>query len=177
MTKDMLTAGMMVHLRNGKDAIIAVKDSTYPYNSLILCWDKGSSLNLNDYNSDLTYQGYDEYSIDIVYDVGSFVLPFDTDTDYRTKLWERNKLYFPCKDKMFLYEIQDILNKTFHYPVKGYITHICKYLFIRTNQYCEDDSSFLILREQALYGYMPENQTFEINDIIKSKDYTHVSLL
>lgn len=173
----MLTVGMMVHLRNGADAIIAIKDSTCPCNSLMVCWDKGSSLNLNDYNPDLTYEGYDEYNIDIVYDVGNFVLPFDMDVNNRIKLWERNKLYFPGKDKMFLYEIQDILNKSFHHPVKGYITHLDKYLFVRTDLFCEENSSFLMLPEQALYGYMPENQTFEINNIIKPEDCTNVSLL
>lgn len=173
----MLTAGMMVHLRNGTDAIIAIRDSTYPYNSLMVCWNKGSSLILSNYNSDLTYKGNDEYNIDIVYDVGSFVLPFDTDVNNRIKLWERDKLYFPGKDKIFLHEIQDILNKSFHRSVKSYITHIGKYLFVRTDRFCEDNNSFLMLPEQALYGYTPENQTFEINDIIESKDCTDVSLL
>lgn len=169
MTKEMLRPGMIVELRIGENAIVAVKDTRY--NSLMICWGNTCCLPLDDYHDDLRY-GSDndndsDYDINIVYDVGPYSDPFSMDLKCREKLWERDKICFSFKDRMFIAQIADILNQAYSDNKKHYfIEHRDNKLIFTAENILHQ---VMTLPDSALYGFIPQNTIFDLSTIIESK--------
>lgn len=105
-SKKFLKPGMLIKFHNQETAIISSCSDR-----LIISWndESGRSLNLEDYNDDLIF-GRDSLDIDVVYDTGGYIKPFDMDPEKRLVLWDRNREGFSQKEKSKAIEIYHLFS-------------------------------------------------------------------
>lgn len=101
--KEFLKAGMLVKFQNQEIAIVCNCSDRK-----MLSWNdrSGRCLELRDYNDDLTFPENSILNIDVVYDKGGYLTPFDMDPEKRLVLWNRNKEGFSQKEKIKATEIK-----------------------------------------------------------------------
>lgn len=101
---------MLVKLRGYEEPLIIYIDDI---SNLCLSWNdkSGRTLQLINYNNDLTYKNYKEYDIIIIYSLGPFYEPYTMDTKNRYIVWRRDTInVFSLDERMKAISIKGIFD-------------------------------------------------------------------